>query len=1091
MFAAPLLTLVRRLIPCSDTVPDAELLDRFARGRDQAAFELLVLRHGPLVWGTCRRMLAPDRAAAEDACQAAFVALARHAGRLRARQALAAWLHRVAVRACLDLLSARRPSRPLDGLGFDPPDPEPGPAQAVADREFRRLLDDGLNRLPDKLRAPFVLCELEGRTNAEAAAVLGCPVGTVGSRLSRARQRLREWLTARGAAPAVGVAVALAAVPPAVRAAMIRAGLPGAAVGPAVWALADRAVRVTLVTKLRLLAAAVAVAGVAAVGLGLAAPGPKAADPPLPPTPALAARTSAPEPTRAPRADAEGLPLPDGAVARLGSARLRHGGCVTDICFSPDGKRIVSVGADNTVRAWDGDTGQPLFVIRRQEGEFDRVAFADGGKVVVAVGRDREGACDVWRIGPTGEVTDRLRTEAVHVSESAVRFNADGSRLAVGVADPGKVFVIDTATGRALWTAPLGGGTPHGVAFGADNAVAVSDGGATVRMFDSKGNAAGVLTRQHAGLGQLALSPDGKWVAANDRMVGLVVWDRASGKFAWSNKTRAEDALVFSPDGRSLAHAGYYTASTLSPADGKDRTPFTGMGATSACAFRPDGKVVAFGTVGGTVCLYDPVTGKPVAPSPDLPHEVRWMRFSADGRTLYGWSSDWFAWDVATAKQRRVTNTGWNYGVALSPDGLRTASTLFWDGNVPTSSSEKRFQVCDAATGKLLHSHPNGLPPGRHVYWQEFSPDGKALVGGVSDETVRGWTIDTAGELFRLPGHRSPAQFHAFSADGRILVTGAYASDGREEVPLRVFDLKAGKELWNVNPGAWVLSVAVSADGRRVAVGTAAPSDQPERAIVWDVAGRRELARVTQHGPGQHVALSPDGRMLAVATRHGGPLRVWEVASASERFVFRQEGDMTGLLFAPDGRTLAAASKAAPVYLWDVTGDLAGKAPPWDADAADRVWDDLTSADAVRAMAALRRLRADPAATIPFLRERVRTAPPDPATLRKAFADLDAADFRTREQATQTLAGFDEDVREALQAELARGPSVEVRRRVQGLLDRLKGPTPGRLRRIRAVEAAEGMGSPEAQALLEAWAGGPAGSTLTTEAKAALSRRPR
>src|SRR5262245_29768464 len=187
MSTAPLVALVRRLIPCADTVPDAELLDRFARSRDQAAFELLVLRHGPLVWGACRRMLAPDWAAAEDACQATFVALARHAGRLRARPALAAWLRRVAVRASLDLLAARRPSRPLDGLEFDPPDPEPGPAQAVADRECRRLLDDGLNRLPDKLRAPLVLCELEGRTNAEAAAVLGCPVGTVGSRLTRAR----------------------------------------------------------------------------------------------------------------------------------------------------------------------------------------------------------------------------------------------------------------------------------------------------------------------------------------------------------------------------------------------------------------------------------------------------------------------------------------------------------------------------------------------------------------------------------------------------------------------------------------------------------------------------------------------------------------------------------------------------------------------------------------------------------------------------------------------------------------------------------------------------------------------------------------
>src|SRR5437667_69423 len=92
----------------------------------------------------------------------------------------------------------------------------PGP-DSVADAD---LLDTGRNGLPDKLGMPFVLCELEGRTNAEAAAALGCPVGTVESRLTRARQRLRDWLTARGVVPAV--AVAAVALPESARAAMVR-----------------------------------------------------------------------------------------------------------------------------------------------------------------------------------------------------------------------------------------------------------------------------------------------------------------------------------------------------------------------------------------------------------------------------------------------------------------------------------------------------------------------------------------------------------------------------------------------------------------------------------------------------------------------------------------------------------------------------------------------------------------------------------------------------------------------------------------------------------------------------------------------------
>src|SRR3954462_11684525 len=111
--APPLAALARRMNPGPDAVPDADLLDRFITSSDQAAFELLVWRHGAMVWNVCRRMLAPDHHAAEDACQATFVALAMHAGRLRKSGAVAAWLHRVAVRAALDLAAARRSVLPL------------------------------------------------------------------------------------------------------------------------------------------------------------------------------------------------------------------------------------------------------------------------------------------------------------------------------------------------------------------------------------------------------------------------------------------------------------------------------------------------------------------------------------------------------------------------------------------------------------------------------------------------------------------------------------------------------------------------------------------------------------------------------------------------------------------------------------------------------------------------------------------------------------------------------------------------------------------------------------------------------------------
>jgi RNA polymerase sigma factor (sigma-70 family) len=273
----PLAALVRRVNPGPGDVPDAELLDRFVRSADQAAFELLVWRHGAMVWGVCRRMLDPDRAAAEDACQAAFAALARHAPRLRGRAAVGAWLHRVAVRASIDLgrIAARR--APADHP--DPPARDPDPARLAGDRELRSALDAGLNHLPDKLRVPFVLCELEGRTNAEAAAALGCPVGTVESRLTRARQRLRGWLTARGVVP--GVAAAAVVLPESTRAALVRAA-DQSQLTATVRAVAARAIPRTITTHVRVLTAVGLV--LAAGALGLAMPTGQE-PPPTPPSP--------------------------------------------------------------------------------------------------------------------------------------------------------------------------------------------------------------------------------------------------------------------------------------------------------------------------------------------------------------------------------------------------------------------------------------------------------------------------------------------------------------------------------------------------------------------------------------------------------------------------------------------------------------------------------------------------------------------------------------------------------------------------------------------------------------------------------------
>src|SRR5262249_38788383 len=190
-------------------VPDAELLKRFTADRDEAAFELLVWRHGKMVLNVCRR-LCRDGHDAEDAFQAAFLILVRKAASISKHESVGGWLYKVAYRVAQTarVRTARRTSR-VQAADLESVPGSADPASTAAWREVRRLIDDELHRLPEKYRLPFVLCHLEGHSNADAARELGCPVGTVESRLTRARQRLRSGLARRGFTLSVGLLVAL------------------------------------------------------------------------------------------------------------------------------------------------------------------------------------------------------------------------------------------------------------------------------------------------------------------------------------------------------------------------------------------------------------------------------------------------------------------------------------------------------------------------------------------------------------------------------------------------------------------------------------------------------------------------------------------------------------------------------------------------------------------------------------------------------------------------------------------------------------------------------------------------------------------
>jgi RNA polymerase sigma factor (sigma-70 family) len=266
-----------------DQPADDVLLERFTAHREQAAFAALVQRHGPLVLGVCRRVLQHEQDA-EDTFQAVFCVLARKAGTIRRGTAVGGWLHAVASRIARKARAHQVRRRMRESELPDVPAPDNPPEWVW--RDLWPILDEEVNRLPERYRQPFVLCELEGKGNQEAAAELGCPVGTVSSRLTRARERLRARLTRRGLtlsagtlAAALGTQTSSAAVPTGLTRTAVQTGLgysAGRQVAERAAELADSFLKAQALTRWIKIAALLAMAGLVAIAVLFSTPGGKA-----------------------------------------------------------------------------------------------------------------------------------------------------------------------------------------------------------------------------------------------------------------------------------------------------------------------------------------------------------------------------------------------------------------------------------------------------------------------------------------------------------------------------------------------------------------------------------------------------------------------------------------------------------------------------------------------------------------------------------------------------------------------------------------------------------------------------------------------
>lgn len=1035
--------LVRTLLDLAtrpaDAGTDADLLARFAHGRDAAAFAALVDRHGPMVLGVARRVLR-DPVAADDAFQATFLALARSAAAVRRPGGLPAWLHRTVVRAATRLARARRPA-PLDR---DPPAAAADPLDALTARELLAAVDDEVSRLPAPLRAAVVACGLEGRSQDEAARLLGWTPGQVRGRLERGRRRLEARLARRGLIPAAS-GIFLVSTPPAVSA-RLRDGAVALATGtaappPAVAAVAA-AVGRTLPARS---AVALAVGLVAAALAGLA--------------PGREPRVSAVAPLP-PAAETGEVPLPDGAVRRFGAARLRVGD--GPLAVAPDGKSVVAVSPQGRVRVLDAGTGR---VTSEYLLPLKAEAFYTGtGAILSADGSTA--VTQLWNADATGNTLAAWDLAARRQVWNWTTVNGGTVETAALTADGKRLFVVEPS---ADWKQ------------------------AKVKAVDLATSRERVVIDGTSQIGRLHLSPDGKRVVLARGDQPAACHDAETGAKLWETP-RFGSVAAFSPDGAVLFTECRDPFSRVLALDSRTGESVAGLAfpdqvfeMSLAPTASPDGRTILIGDskMRGFV-IWDYRAGREVGVVPGYAYEGGYPRrsavFSRDGKVLFTGLDRLGRWDAATGKALDPADPADGHaspvaGVRYSPDGREVYS-------LDTRWRYRRW----AGDGRLRDAGEAKPEPTRN-------PDQRGGVTRAGDTTM----VFDRFPVAMMMSEKAPdagAQFARFPPLPLLTVP---AADGRREVTLRDESVGEKRRLSiSTQSGTftagvelpWTKSVParpVSPCGRWVVVGGTVYSTATGRVVLAPEApgvGGRPARLATDAMRFERVWFSPDGRFAAGTlewqddTPRGMRLvAAWELASGAA-FPAVPVHSHHDAAVSPGGRTLVdggihgitahdliggGATRLAPRDL--TTGFDYRRSQPIGFHPAGRAFVTGHVDGSVIEWAVPHAARA--------------AAAPNADT---AWADLASPDLRVARAAVEQLVDHPAAADVLLKARFA--PPVG------GPRDAAKeGPVSGDLLRgVRAIEVLERTGTPAARVLLAGWRNQPRHPRLAAEAEFALDR---
>lgn len=841
--------------------------------------------------------------------------------------------------------------------------------------------------------------------------------------------------------------------------------------------------------------------------------------------PGLAARAATP------RTDLYGDPLPEGAIARLGTVHFRNGAYPGRVEFAPDGSRLASSGR-GAITLWRVPDGRPLLREHFSDGAVLYQALLPGNRSV-AVLKDGTGQIVLWDFASGREPRPKLEPLpdgfGALLGEDREEFSLftvspDGSYLAgatSGLTDRARqIQVWELQTAKELTELK------------------------TVRTFER---------RQHQ-IEWLGFSGDGRSLfsggpGGEGQPNTVIRWDLDSGNAAatltvppWEGNY--DKAVAVAADGKTLATAGTVLTFWDAVSGAKLREISLANGPVTCLAFSPGGRQIAGGGRGKTLYVWDVATGAEQRALKGHHSWVECVAFSRDAKLLASGGQDRMVrlWDAETGQELTAADghSALITGVALSSDG-KTAVTGSWDGTVRwwetatgkpirdvrlpagvkccgvTTSSDGQRVAVGATSGDLIvldgdtGAERGRWPSGRGmVALGGFSADGRRLAYAGGDGDVRTLDVDTRRELRKFTP-KIPVRALCLCRAGNVLAASAEGSGSNEVL---VWDVDSGRLLQTLTGVFGGNSVAVSADGRYVACGgggraghfaadTGKQITYHDALRVWEVASGRELPgfdreptprwRLHRHVTG--LAFSPDGKTL-VSAEHEGRLIVYEVMTGLPRYEVdgSEPGEMgvifrRAVAFSADGRFLASSGMEHSVLVRETT-PAAGTARLSEAELAE-AWSDLGSGDAAVGWWAMKQLYAAPQQATALLGERIRPADPaESARIPGWITDLDSEQFDVRSKATAELERLGRSAIPALENALARLPAAEARHRIEELLDKVRSrPVPFEdLRLSRAVEVLEHLRTPEARRVLERLAGGNPAAPLTMDAKEALRR---